>query len=128
MATDDKPKMGRPPIEIDWVEFDKLLNLQATKKEIAGWFNCSEDTLENKIREKHDMTFSAYFDLRSQGGKISLRRKQFQTAMSGNVSMLIFLGKQWLGQADKMESSGTTKHEVEVDYGPWSLRDPNEVK
>ena len=32
-----------------------------------------------------------------------LRQKQFEIAMTGNVSMLIWLGKQRLGQIDKQE-------------------------
>jgi hypothetical protein len=33
--------------------------------------------------------------------KISLRRQQIETAKKGNVSMLIWLGKQLLDQSDK---------------------------
>jgi hypothetical protein len=38
-----------------------------------------------------------------QAGFVSLRRKQYELAMAGNATMLIFLGKQYLGQADKRE-------------------------
>ena len=34
--------------------------------------------------------------------KIALRKKQFDLAMEGNVQMLIFLGKQYLGQKDNL--------------------------
>jgi hypothetical protein len=37
--------------------------------------------------------------------RTNLASKQYQVAMSGNVSMLIWLGKQWLGQKDKHEIS-----------------------
>ena len=33
--------------------------------------------------------------------KVSIKRKQFELAMQGNVQMLIWLGKQHLGQKDK---------------------------
>lgn len=36
----------------------------------------------------------------------SLRAKQFELAMNGNATMLIFLGKQILGQHDRQEVSG----------------------
>lgn len=42
-------------------------------------------------------------------GNISLRRTQKQQADSGNATMLIWLGKQWLGQRDpsaRVEHSG----------------------
>jgi hypothetical protein len=49
---------------------------------------------------------------RSQGTrKRFMRRKQMEVAMSGNVTMLIWLGQQYLGQADKETVSGDFHHE-----------------
>ncbi len=96
-------KMGRPRIEIDFEELDKLCALQCTQEEIAGWFECSIDTIEARIKERYDMTFPEYFAVKRQGGKISLRRKQYEVAMRGNTTMLIWLGKQYLSQTDKQE-------------------------
>lgn len=104
----DNAKMGRPPIEIDWEEFDKLLQLQCTKEEMASWFNCSVDTIENKLRIEHGTTFSAYRALKAPTGRVSLRRHQWLAAQKGNVAMLIWLGKQWLGQSDKVEVAQPT--------------------
>ena len=33
----NNPRMGRPKIEIDKDQFEKLCNIQCTKEEIAGW-------------------------------------------------------------------------------------------
>lgn len=99
-------KMGRPPIEINWIEFDKLCRLQCTLEEIAGWFNCSIDTIENKVKQEHGVTFSEYFAQKRAGGKVSLRRRQYEAAMAGNTALLIFLGKQYLGQSDKNTVTG----------------------
>jgi hypothetical protein len=98
-----KRKVGRPPIEIDWEEFDKLLLIHATLREVAGWFNCSEDTIERLVLKKFGMNFADYKDQKGAKGKISIRRKQFQTAMDGNIAMLIWLGKNWLGQSDSKD-------------------------
>ena len=38
--------------------------------------------------------------------KMKLKRKQIDVALKGNVVMLIWLGKQYLGQAEKTEESG----------------------
>ena len=94
--------MGRPVIEIDWVEFDKLCTLQCTCKEIAGWFDCSEDTIERRVKEKFGITFAEHYVKRSSKGKISLRRRQYKMSET-NATMAIWLGKQWLGQTDKNE-------------------------
>ena len=100
-------RMGRPPIEINWEQFDKLCGMQCSLIEIAGWFNCSIDTIENKVKEAHSITFSEYFSQKRSQGKISLRRKQYESALGGNVTMLIWLGKQYLGQSDKSETQST---------------------
>jgi hypothetical protein len=42
-------------------------------------------------------------------GKLSLRREQFRLAERGNAAMLMFLGKQLLGQRDKVEAEVTVK-------------------
>lgn len=100
--------MARPRIEINWEEFDKLCNLQCTLSEIAGWFGCSEDTIERACKREKNEGFADYYKKKSQNGKISLRRKQMEIALKGNVGMLIWLGKQYLGQNDKqaLEHSG----------------------
>jgi len=38
-------------------------------------------------------------------GKLSLRRKQVELAVEGNPTMRIWLGKQYMGQKDKHETS-----------------------
>lgn len=109
IAVKVKPKMGRPVIEIDWELFDKLCSLQCTLNEIAGFFNCSIDTIENKCKQKKGMTFSEYFDQKRSNGKISLRRHQWKLAEKGNPIMLIWLGKQYLEQKDKSDVTSAGK-------------------
>lgn len=93
--------MARPLIQIDWDEFDKLLALQATQEELAGWFNCSTDTIERAVKREHKISFADYSHQKRMPGKISLRRTMWQLAMAGNVPMLIWLSKQHLGFTDK---------------------------
>lgn len=102
-------KKGRPKIVIDWDELDKLCEMQCTLDEIADWFKCSTDTIQNKCKSEQKMVFSTYFKKKSVGGRISLRRKQFKVATEGkgNVPLLIFLGKQYLGQTDGPKTNET---------------------
>lgn len=92
--------MGRPRKEIDYDQLEKLCQLQCTLLEIAYFFGCSDDTIENRVKERFDMTFSEYYKKYSAHGKISLRRFQFEAAKKGNTSMLIWLGKQHLEQRE----------------------------
>ncbi len=43
---------------------------------------------------------------------MSLRRLQWKAAKENNVTMLIWLGKQYLGQTDKQEVSGAEPIEL----------------
>ena len=90
---------GRPRIEIDFEQFRKLCAIQCTFSEIASWFKCSEDTIENWCKRELKKNFSDAYKTYSADGKISLRRYQFKMA-EHNVSMAIWLGKQWLGQKE----------------------------
>jgi len=107
-------KMGRPRINIDFEHFDKLCEIQCTLVEIAGFFGCSVDTIENRVKEVHKVTFSEYYKKKCQKGLISLRRKQFALAFNGNVTMCIFLGKQYLGQSDKVEQKGFNDTQIKT--------------
>jgi len=93
---------GRPKIEINIDDFVKLCEMQCTRKEMAGFFDCSEEALDNWIKETFDgLTYTAVFDRFRSKGLLSLRRSQFQLAEK-NTAMAIWLGKQYLGQKDIM--------------------------
>lgn len=98
--------MGRPKIKIDYKILNKLCAIQCTQQEIADWFECSIDTIERAIKRDKGMIFAEYSGQKRKKGRISLRRKQWEVAMEGNVSMLIWIGKQYLGQTDKQEVTG----------------------
>ena len=98
-------KMGRPRKEINKTEFEKLCYLQCTRSEFCTWFDVNEDTLNKWCKENYDgKTFSAVFKEKRENGLISLRRTQFQLAEK-SPAMAIFLGKNLLGQTDKVEQT-----------------------
>lgn len=102
----NNPRMGRPKIEIDPVQFEKLCAIQCTKEEVASWFGCSEDTIEKFCARQYKETFTAVYKRHSGKGKVSLRRNQFKLAET-NVTMAIWLGKQYLGQTEQIETHNT---------------------
>lgn len=95
-------KRGRPPKELDKKQFEKLCALQATLEEIAGFFDCDENTVNAWCNRVYGTTFSEVFKSKSAQGKLSLRRTQFKLAEK-SAAMAIFLGKNMLGQTDKVE-------------------------
>ena len=94
---------GRPRTEISKVDFEKLCGIQCTQEEIAGWFRCSPDTIDRWCQREYNQSFAEIYKQKKSVGRISLRRRQFQTAEKGNASMLIWLGKQYLGQTERAE-------------------------
>lgn len=96
--------VGRPKKKIDEKTFVKLCQMQCTKDEIAGWFECSEDTLENWCKHTFGANFSAVFKEKRAGGLISMRRSGFEMAKT-NPSVHIFYAKNYLGMTDKIEQT-----------------------
>lgn len=105
-----KNRVGRPSIEINEESFEKLCEMLCTLDEIAGFFNCSSDTIERWCKTHYEMEFRKIFSIKSASGKISIRRRQFEMAMEGNVTMLVWLGKQLLGQRDQVQSKIEIEH------------------
>lgn len=120
MAT--KKKTGRPLKKIDWEKAEKLANIFCTGEEIASILGMDYDTLNSAIKREYDKSFSDWYKKHSADGKISLRRTQFKLATEeNNVTMAIWMGKQYLGQSDKIESHDTleVKEVAELEFLPY---------
>ena len=102
-AVKPRKKMGRPRIEIDTDQVSAFCQVLCTQEEIALFLGCSIETLNRRIKEKSGLTFAGFYQKHSVGGKMSLRRYQYLAAKDGNPTMLVWLGKQVLGQRDKPE-------------------------
>ena len=96
-------KRGPKIKQVNWTQVDAMCQIQCTQEEIAAVCGMSVDTLERRCKEEHGVKFADYFAEKRQGGRASLRRRQWSMAEK-NPTMAIFLGKQYLGQADKVES------------------------
>lgn len=107
-----KNKGGRPKKQIDKKLFENLCSIQCTKDEMCGILECHEETLTRWCHDTYGMGFSDIYKRKSVKGKASLRRMQFKSAEKGNVAMLIWLGKQYLGQKDKVEETTDAGSEV----------------
>lgn len=90
---------GRPRKEISQDNFEKLCAMFCTEEEIAAFFDCSVDTIENWTKRTYGQLFSEVYEQKRQTGKISLRRAQLRLAEK-SAAMAIFLGKNYLGQKD----------------------------
>ena len=107
--TDAPDKGGRPRLEIDFGQLEELCKIQCTKRECAAVLGVSEDTLDRRVREETGEGFAAFHRKHIEFGQASLRRAQFAKAIKGHPTMLIWLGKQYLGQRDKHEVESTVR-------------------
>lgn len=99
-------RVGRPYKEIDEEQFKKLCVLQCTQVEIADFFKCSVDTINDWCKRTYGCNYSEVYNKNASLGKISLRRTQWKQA-ENSTRMSIWLGKQYLGQSDKVETTIT---------------------
>ncbi len=100
-------RVGRPTVKIDEGQLEKLAAIDCSFEEMASIVGCSVRTLHRN--------FDTVIEKGRAHGRASLKRKQFELAMSGNATMLIWLGKVRLGQKERqvVEHSGSV--EVDVD-------------
>lgn len=92
---DRQAKAGPPPIRVDEDVLRGLASLQCTYDEMAGVLGVSADTLERRYREVVEAARAT--------GRTTLRRLQWRGAQEGNPAMLIWLGKQMLGQVERRD-------------------------
>jgi hypothetical protein len=98
-----KKKAGRPRIEFDLEAVEGLGRIGATINDMVHVLPASKRTIAERMAEPEGDFRTAYEKGRSLLNS-SLRRKQIQVAMTGNVAMLIWLGKQHLAQADRQDT------------------------
>lgn len=87
--------MGRPLKKVDGDMVQRLAGIGCINEEIATLVGCSTDTLVRRFADRLETGRARL--------KRSLRRKQVELARKGNVAILIWLGKNMLGQKDRQE-------------------------
>ena len=105
--------MARPHKVIDQKQFEALCAIQCTEKEITMVLNVSEKTLNAWCKRTYRQSFSQIFKHKRTLGKVSLRRAQWKSAIDNeNITMQIWLGKQFLDQAEKPVQETTANTEI----------------
>ena len=95
---------GRPKAIIDWEVVTEHIKAQCSSTGIASMLGISVDTLYNRCKIDNNIDYTAFSEQKKAEGKELLRKKQFDVAMEGDKTMLVWLGKQYLEQKDKTET------------------------
>lgn len=102
-----KPKIGRPQADIDWKRVDDLLIVGCSGREIAASIGLNPATIYDRCEKDHGITFTEYSQQKYAKGESILRAHQFAKAIGktteGDNTLLIWLGKNRLGQKEKPE-------------------------
>lgn len=96
--------MGAPRKEINKQQFESLCAIQCTVEEMCAVLDCKYDALSSWCKRTYHKTISEVVKEKKSLGLMSLRRYQFKQA-ERNAAMAIWLGKQYLGQTDKVQAS-----------------------
>jgi hypothetical protein len=103
---------GRPKVHIDIGVAERSAAIGCTPTEIAAILGVARQTLYNRLKEEPEL--QAVLDRGRDTGRATLRRLQWQAAEAGNTTMLIWLGKQMLGQRDRHEVDAQVTGDMHV--------------
>jgi DNA-binding CsgD family transcriptional regulator len=98
--------MARPPLDLDEARVAQLAFEGASNREIADILGCDHKTIENR--------FSPLLRKKRAERRTGLRKAQTDAAMAGDRTMLVWLGKQELGQTDKVNHTLRDKTDEQV--------------
>jgi len=108
--------MARPKAVIDWNKVDKYLQAQCDGVGIAGLLGIDVQTLYRRCNEDNKVGFAEYSAIKKAEGVELLKAKQYQVAMEGDKTMLVWLGKQYAGQRDKIDNEHQGDIRINVKY------------
>jgi hypothetical protein len=108
---------------LDYELAHKLARMSCTNEEISACLNVSASYFYDLL--KRDPELSDMIQKGRAEGRASLRRVQWQKALEGNVTMLIWLGKQLLGQHDmsRTEVTGKDGEAIQIEDQASAARD-----
>lgn len=112
---------GRPRLTIDEKHIYQLCLLGCTIEEIAHALEVSKSYIDK--RRATDPHFRELMDRGWARMRVSLRREQMRAVRQGNATMLVWLGKQSLGQRDFHDVQVHSTGSVDVNLNVATARE-----
>jgi len=129
MSESEMRKIGRPRLPFDWDLVTSLVMAGCSESFIAERLLAKEGIPENfksiqkmikllqrRITEKYGCSFVQFREQKIETKKLKLSQLQWKSAEAGNVTMQIWLGKNLLGQTDKVEQKVEATVQGNVTY------------
>lgn len=95
--------MAKRKTQFNWQKLDGLLEMAADKIMAAESMDCSEDTIERRIREHYNMTFSEYRERKLSRTKLKLNQVALTKALGGENRMLELALKNFNKWTDRID-------------------------
>ncbi len=95
--------MANHKTEVNFDKLDALLQFKVSMKFCADYLGVSIDAIRRRIKERYDMTFTEYHQLKMERTATKLQQKAIEMALDGNNTMMIFCLKNLANWADKQE-------------------------
>ena len=104
--------MSRPQAPIDWKKVDELLIAGCLGTEIAAYFSMHPNTFYDRVQLEFGIGFTEYSQQKRSKGDALLRARQYAKALSGDNTMMVWLGKNRLNQRDGEIKEQTPPNEL----------------
>lgn len=115
--------MGRPRKDLTPEAMIKLAQMYCSVENMAFWFDCSIDVVQNRCRDFFDMTFEEFSKHHRQQALAGVKQILWQKALKGDNTCIINLLKAY----DPDFKNGTTTEESRV-YVLNNLFMPDQVR
>lgn len=113
---DIKAQLGRPKKLAESDELIKQIKMlagtQHTQEQAAAFLSVSDTTFRNFLRQ--NPRSAEAWEMGKNLGLATLRQLQWRSALQGNVQMQIWLGINWLGQSNRVDTRLTGENDVPV--------------
>ncbi len=118
---------------IDWDRIDQYFMCGGSITQVAAGIGCSVDTLERRCRSEKNAEIAHYQQEKKERGNLAIHSAQFEKAIKEkNPTMLIWLGKQRLGQKEILDERVTKEIEKRFDQQMTKIMEilnpPEELK
>lgn len=117
---------GRKKYNIDWKVVDHYLTCGCSGAQVAAKIGIGSDCLYLRVKEEFGVDFSAYMQQKRATGETLVKEAQFDEAVrKRNTSMLIWIGKQMLGQSERQEVAHSGNIPIQIvsyngkELEPW---------
>ncbi len=118
--------MARPKKQIDFKYLKTICQRPISSEDIAAILGVSKDTLERAVKRELKMGLAAFKQQNLASLRLTILDQQLSIMKKGNSSMAIFLGKQYCGQTDKVETKEVGNPNQVVVYRSYNPADLKE--